>query len=188
MAGVQAAPKVSTAIPNPKLSPAEFKVYNGMADHMDLEVYKQGPNISHQHDNFRRTWNTIYPSDGKRPKGMSIRQYLNTGLSFCEHLHLHHTIEEQHIFPVLAKRMPAFSKELDLLAQHRQIHEGLDHLKDYLKECSAGKRELRLTELKTLMDSFGTVLWTHLNDEVEQLGAENMRKYWTMDEMRRMPM
>ena len=45
-----------------------------------------------------------------------------------------------------------------------------------------------MEEMKEIMDSFGEVLWQHLDDEVEQLGAENMRKYWTINEMRRMPM
>lgn len=101
---------------------------------------------------------------------------------------MHHTIEEMHIFPVLAKKMPAFRKELELLTQHKQIHTGLDQFQAYLQDCTAGERELRLAELKSLMDKFGTVLWTHLSDEVEQLGAENMRRYWTLDEMKTMPM
>lgn len=90
-------------------------------------------------------------------------------------------IEEMHIFPVLAKKMPAFRKELDLLTQHKEIHAGLDRFQAYLGSCAAGERELRLTEMKDLMDKFGTVLWTHLSDEVEQLGADNMRKYWTLE-------
>ena len=42
--------------------------------------------------------------------------------------------------------------------------------------------------MKEKMDSWGEVLWKHLDQEVETLGAENMRKYWTLDEMKRMPM
>ena len=101
---------------------------------------------------------------------------------------MHHTIEEQHIFPVLAKKMPAFKKELDLLTQHKQIHLGLDKLEKYLDECERGERELRLQELKEILDSFGTVLWQHLDDEVKELEAENMRRYWSLEEMRRIPM
>ena len=119
---------------------------------------------------------------------MSIKQLLAIGQQFCHHLHLHHSIEEQHIFPVLAKKMPAFRKELELLTQHKQIHNGLDKFQAYLKDCGSGERELRLDELKKLMDAFGDVLWAHLKDEVDELGAENMRKYWTVEEMRRMPM
>ena len=119
---------------------------------------------------------------------MSIRAFLRVAEEFCHHLTLHHTIEERHIFPVLAKKMPAFKKELQLLTQHKAIHEGIEKLEEYVGQCKTGEKELRMVEMKQVLDSFGTVLWQHLDEEVEQLGAENMRKYWTVDEMRRMPM
>ena len=100
---------------------------------------------------------------------------------------MHHGIEEQHIFPFLARKMPAFQEELHLLTQHKQIHQGLDLFEDYLKSCKKGERELRMEEMKGLMDTFGGVLWQHLDDEVEQLGAENMRKFWTLKEMNDIP-
>ncbi|OAL54408.1 hypothetical protein IQ07DRAFT_500502 [Pyrenochaeta sp. DS3sAY3a] len=163
----------------PKLTAHEFRQYNRMAEHMD-----------YFHNNFRATWNTLYGAceSQKRPKGMSIRQFLSLGQQFCHHLTMHHGIEEQHFFPLLARKMPAFRKELELLTQHKQIHKGLDKLEKYLEECSNGERELRLEELKVILDGFGKVLWQHLDDEVKELGAENMRKYWTLEEMRRMPM
>ena len=84
--------------------------------------------------------------------------------------------------------MPAFRKELDLLTQHKQIHAGMDRLEEYLGSCLTGETDLRMSEIKTIMDSFREVLWSHLEDEVKQLRAENMRKYWTLEEMRKMPM
>ena len=84
--------------------------------------------------------------------------------------------------------MPAFKKELQLLTQHREIHKGLDKLEAYMDECKAGTKDLRMDELKEIMDSFGEVLWAHLSDEVEQLSAENMRNYWSLEEVRRLPM
>jgi hemerythrin-like domain-containing protein len=119
---------------------------------------------------------------------MSIKQFLGTASQFAHHLTIHHTIEEQHIFPVLAKKMPVFKREMELLTQHKQIHEGLEKFEAYVDGCKSGERELRLEEMKGLMDLFGKVLWEHLDDEVRTLGAENMRKYWTVEEMRRMPM
>lgn len=119
---------------------------------------------------------------------MSIRQFLNMGDEFCHHLTIHHTIEEQHIFPVLARKMPAFKKELQLLTQHKEIHKGLDKFEEYLGKCRSGEKELRLEEMKEVMNTFGTVLWTHLDEEVHELRAENMRKYWSPEEMRRLPM
>ena len=84
--------------------------------------------------------------------------------------------------------MPAFKQELQLLTQHKEIHNGLDKLEAYVDECKAGTKDLRMDELKEIMDSFGEVLWAHLSDEVEQLSAENMRKYWSLEEVRRLPM
>lgn len=185
----------------PKLTPQDFRIYNRMAEHMD-----------YFHNHFRETWNVLYTAceTGKRSKGMSIRQFINLGQQFCSQLEMHHGIEERyvfipplpplpydtqhapnphrHIFPLLARKMPAFKKELDLLTQHKQIHAGLDKLTKYLTECSSGERELRLVELKSVLDGFGEVLWRHLDDEVRELGAENMRRFWSLEEMRRMPM
>ena len=118
---------------------------------------------------------------------MSLKQFIATGNEFCQHLEMHHGIEEKHVFPFLAKKMPAFRQELEMPTQHREIHAGLEKLTVYLNDCSSGNQELRLSELKEVMDSFGDILWTHLADEVEQLGAENMRKYWTKEEVQRMP-
>ena len=138
---------------------------------------------------FRATWNTLYTActTSRRPTHLSLHQFLSTGLDFCSHLETHHGIEEAHIFPVLARKMPAFRKGLQLLTQHKKIHEGLEKLRDYLEECRTGERELRLDELKEVMDGFGEVLWKHLDAEVKELGAENMRKFWSVEEMRWMP-
>ena len=165
--------------PLPKLSPAEFRQYNRMAEQMD-----------YFHNHFRQTWNMLYQAceSNKRPAGMSIRQFFSAIEQLTQQLTFHHTIEEQSIFPVLARKMPAFREELELLTQHKKIHEGLDKLEEYIGECRSGEKELRMGDLKMIMDSFGKVLWAHLDDEVKQLGAENMRKYWTLAEMRGMPM
>ncbi|KAE9975380.1 hypothetical protein EG328_003219 [Venturia inaequalis] len=163
----------------PKLSASDFRAYNSMAEHME-----------YFHNRFRASWTLLYGAceSGKRPSNISMRQFLSTGLDFCSHLELHHNIEEQHIFPVLAKKMPVFRHNLQMRSQHKEIHVGLVKLQEYLEEVRSGEKELNLKELKVIMDSFGKVLWEHLNDEVEQLGAENMRTFWSVDEMRRMPM
>ncbi len=130
-------------------------------------------------------------TSNKRPAGMSLKQFINTGLQFCHHLSMHHGIEEQHIFPLLATKMPEFKagkNAAELLRQHQAIHAGMDLFEEYLRKCREGETELDLRVLKTKMDTWGEVLWTHLDQEVKTLGAENMRKYWTLQEMRRMPM
>jgi len=185
----------------PKLSAAEFRVYNRMAEHMDMFVRdcvllcvirlsQLTPISSLQHNNFRQTWHLLHNActSGKKPQSMTLRGFLQAGDEFAHHLTIHHTIEEKHIFPILAKKMPAFRKELELLTQHKQIHDGLDKFEAYLAECRSGERELRFAELGKVMDGFGAVLWEHLDAEVHELRAENMRLYWTPEEMRRLPM
>ena len=76
----------------------------------------------------------------------------------------------------------------ELLRQHQEIHRGMDGFELYLGECKRGERELELRVLREKMDAWGEVLCTHLDQEVKTLGAENMRRYWTKEEMGRMPM
>jgi hypothetical protein len=84
--------------------------------------------------------------------------------------------------------MPAFRLELQLLTQHKQIHAGVERLEEYIDQCRSGEKNLRFAELKSILDSFGGVLWSHLDDEVKELGANNMRQYWSLQEMRNMPL
>lgn len=162
----------------PKLSAQEFQAYNRMATHMD-----------YFHNHFRESWNTLYKAceANKRPKNLSIRAFLSVGLQLCQHLTMHHDIEEASIFPVLAKKMPAFRHEMEMKTAHKSIHDGLEKLEPWLEQVQSGERELNLRELKVIMDTFGEVLWQHLDEEVVELGAENMRKYWTLAEMQNMP-
>jgi hypothetical protein len=60
--------------PLPKLTASEFRQYNRMAEHMN-----------YFHDNFRATWKVLYGAceAQKRPKNMSIRQFISVGQQFC---------------------------------------------------------------------------------------------------------
>lgn len=158
----------------PSLSAQDFRIFNAAAERMEMF-----------HNSFRRTWTMLYGAceANKRPNGMSIRAFISTGEQFCDHLTGHHTFEERYVFPRLAQKMPAFRKELELLTQHKLIHEGIERMEAYLVDCKRGQRELRMSELKGVMDTFGAVLWQHLDEEVYELRAENMRKFWTKEDM-----
>jgi hypothetical protein len=84
--------------------------------------------------------------------------------------------------------MPAFANKDILVAQHKVIHSGLEKLESHAQSCLQGRTDLCWHEVKDILDSFGTTLWDHLDEEVRQLGAEETRKYWTAQEMTRMPM
>ncbi|KAI5860587.1 hypothetical protein GGS23DRAFT_580742 [Durotheca rogersii] len=170
------------------LTPAEFRGFNRLAEHMDMF-----------HEHFRTTWNTLWAAAcagdgvtaGRSPRARAL---IDEGLSFVTNLEMHHSIEEKHLFPVLARRMPDFQDAEDgggageLLRQHREIDEGMERFQQYLRACRDGEQELDMTTLKAHMETWGTVLWTHLDEEVQMLGAENMRKYWTLEEVKQIGM
>lgn len=84
--------------------------------------------------------------------------------------------------------MPAFADGERLVTQHRAIHEGLGKLEYYALNCLQGNVDSTYGEIKEILDSFGSILWEHLDEEVEALGAEQTRKYWSAEEMNKMPM
>lgn len=173
----------------PPLKGAEFRAYNRLAEHMD---------VFHAH--FRTSWNALWAAacagnSKRKASSRGGRSIVNDGLAFISQLEIHHNIEETYIFPILARRMPEFRTDgkggkgaAELLQQHREIHDGMEGMRKYLRACRDGEKELDMPTLKTQMENWGSVLWKHLDQEVETLGAENMRKYWTVEEIRRIPM
>lgn len=148
-----------------------------------------------QHNHFRRSWTLLWTActSNRRPQNMTLKQFISEGLQFAEHLTAHHGIEETYVFPHLAKKMPEFRNgkgggAAELLRQHRDIHAGLDGFEAYLRACRTGEEDFALDVLRSKMESWGDVLWTHLDQEVKTLGAENMRRYWTKEEIARLPM
>lgn len=103
---------------------------------------------------------------------------------------MHHSIEERFIFPLLAARMPEFGTSGILAEQHELIHDGLVKLRGYLNRCEREGEEEALdrSEVRRFMEAFEQLLWEHLNGEVAVLAGENMRRFWSLEEVRRFPM
>ena len=125
-----------------------------------------------------------------------MRLMLFPAINLAQYLTNHHGIEESYIFPLLARKMPEFQAAgrgghkgpaAELLQQHRMIHAGMDDFAEYMRQCRNREVELELGVMKSKMDSWGDVLLKHLDQEVHTLRAENMRKYWTVEEMKSMP-
>lgn len=185
----------------PPLTDHEFKMYNRLADRMEQFVSLQrATRVSDRqqltcqkkkkHNYFRQSWNLLWTaaSTSRRPQGMTIKQFLAEAISFTNHLTAHHGVEEAHVFPLLATRMPEFDpKNGSLVKQHEQIHEGLEEFQAYVKKCHAGKEDFEMSVLKEKMEGWGGILWEHLDEEVKMLGAERMRAVWSKEDMMRMP-
>ncbi|KAL8304611.1 hypothetical protein RB597_004271 [Gaeumannomyces tritici] len=158
--------------------------------------------MTYYHGHFKQSWNVLYDaaSSGRRPKNLTLKQFLDTGMGFVRSLTMHHNIEETYLYPILAPKMAEFrhaqggggkklsQKQSELIQQHRDIHEGMDQLEEYINKCRSREVDLEMSVLLQKLDSWGTVLWKHMDQEVETLGAANMRKYYTLGEMRRIRM
>ncbi|KAJ7170343.1 hypothetical protein C8R43DRAFT_875853, partial [Mycena crocata] len=121
-------------------------------------------------------------------RGLSRSQYLGIAGQFDSHLTMHHTYEEAHLFPILAERMPEFSTETEAghVDSHKGIHDGLEALTALVskfKRDPSAYYEFPGPEIRACLDSFREVLFTHLDAEVNDLRGENMKKYFTLEEV-----
>lgn len=83
--------------------------------------------------------------------------------------------------------MPGFRPDGFAKAQHAELHKGLDVMQAYVHGVHRGEYPLRREGLRRIMDSFGDLLWSHMDEEVVELGAENMSRFWSKDEVARLP-
>lgn len=70
---------------------------------------------------------------------------------------------------------------------HRQIHAGLDAYHALLVSWKSNPSAYSPKDLRANMDSWREVLFRHLDEEVADLGKENMLKFWTLEEVKRLP-
>ncbi|KAL2195471.1 hypothetical protein P885DRAFT_40670 [Corynascus similis CBS 632.67] len=204
VAGADPVPEPAAEPVLPPLTPSEFRIYNRLAEQMD-----------YFHEHFRQMYATLHTACAtrRRPAGMSLRQFIDEGLRLARYLEMHHSIEETHLYPLLGRKMPEFratatrprprggvgggnggragggglKEECELLRQHQIIHDGMDKMAEYLRQCKNKECELDLGVLKNKIDPWGEVLLKHLDQEVRDLGAEKMRRHFTLQEMKAIP-
>lgn len=116
------------------------------------------------HAKFRHDYKLIYAlADSYDRRGLTLRKFVDYALQFNENLTFHHTIEDVHIFPVLATRMPEFRDEHP--ESHRLIHDGLDRYVAYLSSVKSAPQKYDPAALRANMDSFHDHLFNHLDEE-----------------------
>jgi len=127
---------------------------------------------------------TMQLADGSfNDRHMTLRSFLAEAESLKKYLEGHHSIEEQYIFPVLAKRMPQFAEDEKHKQSHKGIHDGLDAMGKLIKSYKEDPTSYSPEKMRECLDSFRDVLMRHLDEEVQDLQAENMKKYWTLKEV-----
>ncbi|BGP14073.1 hypothetical protein JCM10213_002368 [Rhodosporidiobolus nylandii] len=140
------------------------------------------------HTYFRSAFKQLFElADGSfEQRGLSVRDFCDVAESFLRHLEGHHGIEERYIFPVLAKRMPQFADEHQ--EEHDTIHEGMHKFETLVAKYRSEPSTYSPQEFRSNLASWGPVLFYHLNAEVESLKPDILRRYWTLEEVKRLPM
>lgn len=101
----------------------------------------------------------------------NYRRFGNLCGQHCGIVNTHHTIEDHHLFPVLAQQGPAFKAIADrLTAEHVVIHELLERLVEALNALAAEPSETRFTDAREIYHALERVLLSHLGWEEEAMG------------------
>jgi len=115
---------------------------------------------------------------------------------------MHHTIEERHLFPILAKTMPQFSKndhgDGAHILSHKGIHDGIFYVifvtfcrLFFLTLSSLGLLNLEKlvekwtdepstyspTEMRACLDTFRETLFHHLDEEVGLMHSDSQCQF-----------
>eukprot|EP01112_Ceratiomyxa_fruticulosa_P012424 TRINITY_DN3439_c0_g1_i1.p1 TRINITY_DN3439_c0_g1~~TRINITY_DN3439_c0_g1_i1.p1 ORF type:complete len:167 (-),score=30.02 TRINITY_DN3439_c0_g1_i1:249-749(-) len=152
----------------------------------DRIFYRLHHSMKYFHDHFAEQFFDIYKyADCFQSKDYTLNEFIRYSLSFTSFLHKHHSIEESFLFPLLAKKMPAFAK--DRPDEHAAIFAKVQHYDDYLKECKRNEGLYDPKKLREIMDTFKDILFHHMNAELECLEGGNMKRYWTKEELLNFP-
>jgi hypothetical protein len=101
----------------------------------------------------------------------NYRRFGNLCGQHCNVVNTHHSIEDAHLFPVLALQGPGFKAIADrLTAEHVVVHELLMRLVDALNALAAEPSPSRFEDTKTVYHALERVLLSHLGWEEEAMG------------------
>ncbi|KAJ3535458.1 hypothetical protein NM688_g6973 [Phlebia brevispora] len=127
-------------------------------------------NMVRAHDTFKLGYDKIIEVAANVPQND-----LNNFLGYCEawakSLEDHHDNEESVVFPFLNTKMD-ISKEKE---QHEVIHGTLNKLLTIIYAAKANHAKFDSQELLQLMTDFREPLYTHLDEEVEHITADQMK-------------
>ncbi|CAF2104040.1 unnamed protein product [Rotaria magnacalcarata] len=107
--------------------------------------------------------------------------------SFCYYLHNHHTIEDKHVFPLVARKTDISHLE----AHHEQLTQLLADFKNcsnQLKQLTSSNKDISVILLDTtsLVNKVATLVNEHERAEEQVIAPDNMKKWFTESEMKQL--
>ncbi|KAG5731283.1 hypothetical protein E4T56_gene6521 [Termitomyces sp. T112] len=124
----------------------------------------------HAHDTFKLGYDTIVSHLDSPPKD-DLKNFLGYCEAWALSIELHHTSEEDIVFPFLNQKMN-FSEEK---AQHELIHANLDRILSLIVAAKADPTKFDSCALRDIMNDFKETLYTHLDEEVKHISASNLK-------------
>ncbi|HZY67709.1 MAG TPA: hemerythrin domain-containing protein [Devosia sp.] len=101
----------------------------------------------------------------------NLRRFGNLCGQYCQVVHTHHSLEDAHVFPALARVSEGYRAVTDRLqAEHHVVHELLLRQIDTLNALATDPGEATFADARTVYDALERVLLSHLGYEEEQIG------------------
>jgi hemerythrin-like domain-containing protein len=101
----------------------------------------------------------------------NYRRFGNLCGQHCQIVNTHHSIEDTHLFPVLAMQSPGFKAIAERLgAEHVVVHELLERLVDALNALAAEPTPTRFEDTREVYHALERVLLSHLGWEEDAMG------------------
>jgi hemerythrin-like domain-containing protein len=101
----------------------------------------------------------------------NYRRFGNLCGQHCQTVHMHHSIEDAHIFPALSEKGEAWKKVTDRLqAEHEIVHALLVKLIAALNTLARDPSASNFVEAREINDALEQVLLSHLGYEEDEIG------------------
>ena len=101
----------------------------------------------------------------------NLRRFGNLCGQHCQIVNAHHSIEDSHLFPVLAAISDGYRKVAELLeAEHVVVHELLERQIDTLNALAREPNAVHFADARTVFEALERVLASHLGYEEDQIG------------------
>lgn len=145
--------------------------------------------MAYFHNSHKRTFNRSYThAYDYAEQGQSLKSFLRESYNLVIHLGNHHRIEESYIFPLLARKHPAFRNDAEHKSSHKAIHDGLERYSSFLRNAMADESMYSPAKLREILDSFREPLMRHLDDEIRDLQPDSLKAHgFTLTDVRALP-